>query len=55
MSRAINWYIYESNQRGGGGPEFFGSPLQKFTGSLLRKLEYIIGFLSSNPVDWHPF
>jgi len=40
---------------GRGGPEFFGPPLQKFTGSLLRKFKYIIGILSSTPVDWHPF
>jgi len=40
MSRAIDWYIYESNREGGGGvwggPEFIGPPLQKFTGSLRR-------------------
>ena len=41
MSRAIDWYIYESNREGGGwggGPEFFRPPLQKFTGSLLQNL-----------------
>jgi len=56
--RAINWYIYGSNRRGGrvrGGPEFFGPPLQKFTGSLLQNFKHIIGILSSSQVNWHPF
>jgi len=50
LSIGIIWVKSE-----GGGPEFFGPPLQKFTGSLLRKFKYIIGILSSKPVDWHPF
>jgi hypothetical protein len=38
-----------------GGLEFFGPPLQKFTGPLLRNFKHIIGILSSSPVDWDPF
>ena len=38
-----------------GGPEFFGPPLQKFTGSLLQKFQYINEILGSSPVNWHPF
>jgi len=42
----------------GGGGGLGGSrvtPLQSFTGSLLRNFKYIIGIISSSPVDWHPF
>ena len=39
----------------GGGSEFFGPPLQKFTGPLLRNFKYIIGIFGSSPVNWHPF
>ena len=46
-------------QIGGGGvwgvSEFFGPPLQKFSGPLPRNFKYIVGILSSSPVDWHPF
>jgi len=45
----------EEGGGGLGGSEFFGPPLQKFTGSLLRHFKYISGILSSSPVDWHPF
>jgi len=39
MSRAIDWYIYESNRKGGGsGKGVFGAPLQKITGPLLQNL-----------------
>ena len=38
----------------GGGPESFGPPPKKFTGSFLRNFN-IIEILSSSPVDWHPF
>ena len=40
MSRAIHWYIYESNRRGGGprGPEFFGPPLQSLLGHSYETL-----------------
>ena len=54
------WFIYvwvQSEGKGGGvwgGSEFFGPPLQTFTGPLLQNFKYIIGILSSNPVDWHP-
>jgi len=56
-SRAIDWYYMGPIGGGGvrGGSEFFGPPLEKFTGPLLRNLKYIIGILSSSPVDWHPF
>ena len=50
--------MYGSNRReggSGGGPSFFGPPLQNFTGPLLRNIKYISGILSSSPVDWHPF
>jgi len=40
---------------GGGGSEFFRGGLQKFTGPFLGNLKYIIGMLSSSPVNWHPF
>ena len=40
---------------GGGNPEFFGTPLQNFTGPLLQNFEYIIRILGSSPVDWHTF
>jgi hypothetical protein len=38
-----------------GGPEFFGPPLQNISGTLLRIFKYIVGILSSSPVDWCPF
>eukprot|EP00983_Pelagomonas_calceolata_P052004 1142655-Pelagomonas_calceolata.AAC.1 len=38
----------------GGGSTFLGPPLQNFSGSLLQDFKYIIGFLSSRTVDWHP-
>jgi len=44
MSRAIDWYIYESNQRGGGGPEFFGPPLQNISGHSYEILNISSGF-----------
>jgi len=40
---------------GWGGFEFFGPPLQKFTGPLLQNCKHISGILSSSPVNWHPF
>ena len=54
-SRAIDWYIYGSNWRGGwGGSEFFGPPLQNFPGPLFGIIN-ISEILSSSPVNWHPF
>ena len=47
--------IYMGPIGGGGNPEFFGTPLQNFTGPLLQKFEYISGIFSSSPVDWPPF
>jgi hypothetical protein len=38
-----------------GGSELFGGGLQKLTGPLLGNFKYIIGILSSSPVNWHPF
>ena len=38
-----------------GGSELFGGGLQKLTGPLLRNFKYIVGILSSSPVDSHPF
>ena len=60
-SRAIDWYMYESDPRRGGwvvppgGSEFFQGGLQNLTGPLLGNFKYIIGILSSSPVDWYPF
>ena len=49
-------YAWVKSEGGGlGGAEFFGPPLQRFTGPLLQNLEYISGMFSSSPVDWHPF
>jgi hypothetical protein len=57
--RELSIGMYMSRIGGGwvgpGGSKFFGPFLQKFTGSLLRNFKYIIGILSSSPVDWHPF
>ena len=53
MSRAIDWYIWVQSE--GGGSRDFWTPPPKITGSLLRNYKYIIGILSSSPVDWHPF
>jgi len=54
---SIGKYIHTPRRGGGGvvrgGPESFGTPSKN--SSLLRNLNYIIGILSSNPVDWHPF
>ena len=59
-SRAFDWYMYGSDPRRGrgGGASFFGGVsggLQKFSGPLLRNFKYIVGILSSSPVDSHPF
>ena len=54
--RELSIGIYMCPIGGGGG--LGGSrvtPLQSFTGSLLRNFKYIIGIISSSPVDWHPF
>jgi len=40
---------------GGGVSEFFAPPLQNSTWPLLRNTKFIVGILSSSPVDWHPF
>ena len=54
-------YIWVQSEGGGGvgggrgRSDFFGPPLQKITGPLLRNFEYVIGIFSSSPVDWHPF
>jgi len=56
--RELSIGIYMSRIGGGGGPggsNVFWTPPPKFTGPLLRNFKYIIGILSSNPVDWHPF
>ena len=55
--RAFDWYIYGFDRKGGsggGGSRVFRPPLEKFTGPLLRNFKYIIGILSSSPVDWDP-
>jgi len=61
-SRAIDWYIQESNPGGGGGGvvprcgySFLGGGLQFFSGPLLQNFKYIIGIFSSSPVDCHLF
>jgi len=46
--RAFDRYMYGSDPRRGGG-------LQLFSGPFPRYFKYIIGILSSSPVDWHPF
>eukprot|EP00983_Pelagomonas_calceolata_P020424 644173-Pelagomonas_calceolata.AAC.2 len=38
-----------------GGGDFWGPPLQNFSRPVLHDCKHIIGFLSSSPVDWHPF
>ena len=58
-SRAIDWYVYESNPGGRGvgwSPDvvIFGGVLQFFSGPLPRKFKHIIGILTSSPVDLHP-
>ena len=61
-SRAFDWYMYGSDPRRGrgfwvprGGSELFWGGLQDFSGPLLRNFKYIVGILSSSPVDSHPF
>jgi len=54
---SIGIYIYGSNRGGGwsGGVQSYLDPPSKNLGSLLRNFKYIIGILSSSPVDWDPF
>jgi hypothetical protein len=49
----------QSGEAGGGwsprgGISFLGGGLQKYSGTNFWNFKYTIGFLSSNPVDWHP-
>jgi hypothetical protein len=53
-SRAINWYIYESNPGGGGGPMWLIFLGGFSSGPLPRNFKHI-GIRSSSPVDCHPF
>eukprot|EP00983_Pelagomonas_calceolata_P018902 594914-Pelagomonas_calceolata.AAC.1 len=61
-SRAIDWYMYGSDPRRGGGLsggengllKNLGHPLQNFSGPLLHTSKGTIGFLSSRTVNWHP-
>ena len=57
LVRAADQYLNESILRWskGGGVEELGGVLQNFSGTLLQNFKYIVGILSSSPVDSQPF
>ena len=57
-ARAIDWYMYGSNPRRGGGSQGgskFGGKSPKTSWDTSTEIKYIVGILSSSSVDLHPF